>query len=640
MEIWPAFDGGRRARVLPALACLAVLALPAAARAIELEIVNESGVADADVRVMLHADSLASTPAIQRDKAYALTDPALDGLVIDQIKAGRIFVSFRNAVTFNEDNNSKTRYDKVELTVGRDGENKVTGAANLTAVDFYGIPFRIETLDASGRVLEKLTQYASTNTMVSRLQAVARQDNAKCALVQATPQAAALRGSAVRGNALRTAAAPTPPAPSPAFVRLKSPVIAPTCYENLNAYVTAMDGTALQLNGNFDGVPFLSPPSVYRYAATWNKDQTVTLARSSASQPAPEPSLPVTFAVNSISEAIYTCNGAYKVNGRDATVSDNDVYSAIYRDFISAFDFGFAGGRWGTDSSLWYTTLPYHPPYACARTTDDGRYNKYASVIAENSDSYGFPFSDRIQKVLASVREGTKTLRITILPDDLLDAPRLTSVAADDTSLTLDWDAVAGADGYTITYSPPLGAESVDAGNVKTYTLTGLRAGTPYTVSVAATDSAGKRASEAMAFQVATAGATTSVGGAVHWSFVPDIDPPGSSEWEIEFNGQRKRFDAPNYNATNFQPTGQPGVQNSYVLKLWKPVGAGKYELAWQTMVYVTLAATPATGDGAVTHDPAVTFVANNVKVPTYDQYATNLYVHLEPRAPRGFCDK
>ena len=54
---------------------------------------------------------------------------------LDSLPAGRILFSFDSPVTSAEAPRSPVRYDKVELTY--------PGVANLTAVDFFGIPFRL-----------------------------------------------------------------------------------------------------------------------------------------------------------------------------------------------------------------------------------------------------------------------------------------------------------------------------------------------------------------------------------------------------------------------------------------------------------------------------------------------------------------
>ena len=90
----------------------------------------------------------------------ALTDSKFS---LTAVSAGRITFSYDGAVPEDQDPNTPSaRFDKVELSYP-------AGAANLTAVDFFGIPFTLETLDSNQNVLQRLTYYTSTKTLVAAL---------------------------------------------------------------------------------------------------------------------------------------------------------------------------------------------------------------------------------------------------------------------------------------------------------------------------------------------------------------------------------------------------------------------------------------------------------------------------------------
>ncbi len=114
------------------------------------------------------------------------------------------------------------------------------------------------------------------------------------------------------------------------------------------------------------------------------------------------------------SNAIYTCDGVYYLSNSGSTphyVSDNDYYAAVYRDFISGYNFGYMGGTYGNNSSNWWGNLPY------VGANQD--YNQYASVIYNlYPGAYGFPFSDRQEFLLADLGGLVDTLIITVLTDD------------------------------------------------------------------------------------------------------------------------------------------------------------------------------------------------------------------------------
>jgi len=276
-------------------------------------------------------------------------------------------------------------------------------------------------------------------------------------------------------------------------------------------------------------------------------------------------------------------------------VSYNDVYAAIYRDLVAGFDFGYVGGKYGSNSADWYGTTPFHPPYACARNTDDGFYNKYASIIAANSDAYGFPFSDRNQQVQVALNSAVKTLRITILPDDILDAPIIQSTTPTSHSLMVKWARVTGATDYTVSVSPPLPTQTFDAYNLTTYLIPNLNPGTPYTVSVTAKNATST--SEAIPVVVSTAcnpnpqqPCTQAVSGNVGWHFIAFFTGtfPGD---KITFNGVTKTLPgSPNpmslsWNDTNNDLTGVPGQTNAYVFD-WKDAHGNQI---YKSILYVVL---------------------------------------------------
>ncbi|MCB9757972.1 MAG: fibronectin type III domain-containing protein [Candidatus Omnitrophica bacterium] len=71
--------------------------------------------------------------------------------------------------------------------------------------------------------------------------------------------------------------------------------------------------------------------------------------------------------------------------------------------------------------------------------------------------------------------------------------PLLNSVVPDDAKVTLNWDNVANATSYTIKYGTTMGnySVSIDAGNVSSYTVSGLTNGTMYYFVIVAKNSVG-----------------------------------------------------------------------------------------------------------------------------------------------------
>lgn len=210
----------------------------------------------------------------------------------------------------------------------------------------------------------------------------------------------------------------------------------------------------------------------------------------------------------------------------------NSVYGWIQADVLSALNFGYLNGVadaafGGGQSSVWYGLPPVQYPFGAARAPDksgsnDGYYNGWAAMMYKHSDAYGFAFSDRNGRPSPDIAFPVGgTLRIWILPDTRLDAPMVTATPGTCTQSTpttctmaLAWPAVANADHYTVTWSPPYATQSATvtqpAGATATYTVTGLTPGTPYTFTVRAANAGATQQSFEVPVYASTAGTTPS----------------------------------------------------------------------------------------------------------------------------------
>ena len=358
------------------MACsLAVLGIaPAPATALTVELVNRSDQPDDDVFVMLDPGS-SSDGKLPANTPKKLSDIGGKKFELSSFPGGRIFFSFDDKVTSAEPPRTKTRYDKVELSV--------PGVANLTAVDFFGIPFKLEALDGSGGTVGKLTYDAPTNKIRDALLKIKGADSA---LVKTE-----------RGR----------------FARVLSPQLSPQSYPSFAANVKSLAGKKVTLRGAFFGAPYQE----FVYSGSFAADGSITLNGTITAPHGGSPSPPdeVSVAGSSLPSAIYTVDGRFTVGGRPARVSDNNVYSVIYRDLLSAFAWGYMGGKYGNDSGGWFGKAPFAA--ARAKTSPYATYNEYASVIYRNSDAYGFSFSDTGPKKVQLPLDRAARLRITILGD-------------------------------------------------------------------------------------------------------------------------------------------------------------------------------------------------------------------------------
>jgi hypothetical protein len=358
--------------VVLAIVALTIFAATRAEAAIRVQIVNHSGKPASQIYVMLSGGS-SSDGQLGNDIGAKLSKLRRSQFALANF-SGRIYFSYGAPVTSAEPPTWPTRYDKVELTY--------PGVANLTAVDFFGIPFKLRARDARGRTLGTLGWNAPTDTVENALLAI---PNARRALVK------------TRGGG---------------FARILSPQLSPSSYPSLRRYISSMRGTHLTVSGSFFGNPFQS----FNYTGPFGGSGTTTLTGTitprggSATRGAA-----LGVAGSTLPSAIYTVDGPYTWGGATHMVSDNDVYAVIYRDLIAGFAWGYWGGKYGNDSGRWQNK----PPFRAARRkpTRYATYDEYAAVVYKYSDAYGFSFSDTGPKQVQLPLGGAATLQITILPD-------------------------------------------------------------------------------------------------------------------------------------------------------------------------------------------------------------------------------
>ena len=358
--------------VLATIAAATLVAAPPAGADIRVQVVNRSGVPAGQVYVMVSGGSSSDGQLV--DGVGAKLSTVRGSQFRLGSFSGRIFFSYRAPVSSAEPPHWPTRYDKVELTY--------PGVANLTAVDFFGIPFKLQARGAGGKPLGTLTWNAPTSTVERALLAI---PGGRRALVKTR---------------------------AGGFARILSPQLSPTSYPSLARYIGSVSRRHLTVRGSFFGNPF----QTFDYAGTFGGAGTTTLSgtiRPKGGSTTPGAALSV--AGSTLPSAIYTVDGPYTWGGRTHHVSDNDVYAAIYRDLIAGFAWGYWGGKYGDDSARWQSK----PPFQAARRskTSYANYNEYAAVIYRYSNAYGFSFSDTGPKKVQLPLAGAQTLQITILPD-------------------------------------------------------------------------------------------------------------------------------------------------------------------------------------------------------------------------------
>ena len=371
-----------------AVSCAVLVGLAApTARALELQIDNQSGKPDSDVYVTLFAGGPFNASLFQNNVPVKLSNvPEVNGtrqVDVNQLVAGRLYISYGASVNISVPFDSRTRFDWTEFTVTPSSSD----VANLTRVDMFGIPMRLDTLDASGNVLETLSE-ANADAIFDALRAIPGGPSA-----------------VVRGE-------------NKEIVRILSPNRADD-YPKLTAYVKAMNGQTITLQGRFFG----APQAVWNYSGTFERDGSITL-NGSTNPPGQAPaSIPVkgTQLIADIPTGGNTPNTAQ---------------GAIYRDLLAGFATGLWGGRYGNDDlgfctnpaadplGSWCPTGFNKPAFGEARPapTPYAACEQYAAVINSLSDAYGNPYSDAAKPAQISLRQPgdggpVAALRLTILPD-------------------------------------------------------------------------------------------------------------------------------------------------------------------------------------------------------------------------------
>ena len=358
-------------------ACALLGASAVSASALNVEVVNDSGQPPQNVYLTLHGGS-SNDGQLPEETPKALSEIHNSTFSLGSF-SGRMYVSYGVPYVEHEDGlEAPFRYDKIELTT--------PGVADVTAVDFFGIPFDVEALSAGGTpVGGALTYRCYTATILSRLRELA-------------PSAEVNSGGQ--------------------FLRFRAPKFAWSSYPSMEPYVKSMAGQTIEVEDLYANNEH--PPSVnISYSGTFEPDGSITLngtftERSGAHTEEHGEALHIEGAT--LPEAAYTGNGPFTVGGHPANVGENNKYSVIYRDIVAGFELGYWGGRYGNNTKNWLG----QPDFAAARSSvaPYATYNEYAAIINEYSDAYGAAFNELGPTPVTVPLEGaTSTLRVTIDPD-------------------------------------------------------------------------------------------------------------------------------------------------------------------------------------------------------------------------------
>lgn len=635
-----------------------------------VQLVNDSGLPDSEVYAMLIGQPVASggfisvngiavanggivnNPAVESQAVSTLGSAGFSivstfsgrtlpvyQFTINSIASGAFLVSYQTNISYSNSNpspiTSNFRFDQCELTF----DPSIVSVANLTSIDAYAVPMQLEVFATAGEKFPnaRRTYYTSTEGLIAKFGSLGCSNafyaRGSSGPVRWTPSSGFGDFIRILGpGKLSSNNKSGSPSPFPSFTNYLASLL-PT---PSTGYQFTVSGNANGSTYDYSGVVVSDNNSGYKINLTGttspvppspipaNANMSVNLPNGNA------PGAAQTVNFDSFIYGAVLDGSSFSVAGLSASfinTNANMVYGAIARDVLSAINFGYLNGRDGSSGAAWYGNPPTQYPFGLARVTNDGFYNPWAAVFYNESDAYGFAFSDRSGPSPAVSLKDNQILRITILPDRRLDSPKVTVTTTNSTSLVLKWPAVPGATGYELEVLshggfPPKTIPATPT-NV-TYTLSGLQPGTPYTFAVSATGTANGKPvrSPAITHLASTSGALVPVhvsGGVqfnVSFSWAQNV-PTGAT---ATINGFVLTYDPSKQqwlnNGANASLSGVIGT-NEYVVTVQDPAAG----VIFANIMTASFTGSPSSFEVGLRHlvgSPQILTEASNTGVPPY----------------------
>ncbi len=329
---------------------------------------------------------------------------------------------------------SQQRWDYIEPTY--DGSPSST--VDLTAIDAFSVPLKLQ--DGAGTRMYNI----SGGSMFSQLGALSNND----------PTVVLKDG----GNVFRVLGPSKVSGPYPSFAGY------------ISAVFTWQNGTAhkTEIKGHYNGIA--SPPSNayqpqdYDFFGTVDASGNLTLQGSGTAAGTHT----LTITATNLRTGIYGANPFYSIDGGPQVLNSNSVYDAVIRDILGGFNLGFVDSTtidpksspataFGDEpSNMWFQSnqffnflQPTAPP------SGQTFYNPWAKVVFDNSNAYGFPYSDLLTSLPAPVLlplPTGDTLQITVQADNPFAASNIPTVTpfssaeSDTTLFPVQWSAPGTVD--------------------------------------------------------------------------------------------------------------------------------------------------------------------------------------------------
>lgn len=353
--------------------------------------------------------------AVVTNHSYTISE--LNGpITLESYTNGRIFMSLGAGVAGDDPPEMvnpaipsySVRHDKIEITYSDADENS---CANLTSVDFFGIPLEINTYQSGSTTpVDTLTYRIESDTLITQLAALA--GNSSEVL---------LRDS---GDFLRVLSPHTTTFSGTAHYPSMQPYIDAvkawqTEGQPVHSYTTIDDLYTR------DGDTPATQTQKYHFHATIEADGSLKLVGGGEKVGGSSwggGDHTILVAAADLLDGIYLGNVAWTVDGVADSFANNDVYGAAVRDVLAGFNLGFmasatidpeTGAAFGQEASKYWWSSTEAFEYLQPNHT---YYNQYAKIVTQNSDAYAWAFSDRWSHVQASLH-GMETIEIVVLAD-------------------------------------------------------------------------------------------------------------------------------------------------------------------------------------------------------------------------------
>lgn len=362
--------------------------------------------------------------AMSARKSYSLAELS-GGVTLNHLWGGLVYVSIGSPLTNSRpddpspvnpnDSDYLTRWDKFELTYnGNAGD-----VADLTSINTFAVPMQLATY-SNGTLQQKLSYGISTQEMIAKLGALS--GNSTQAILTRPG------GSTSNINDFVRALGPT------AFGDFHGP------YKPFDDYYNSVIGQSAQIVDQYQagGSTPATKTQDFRFIASFTSDGIVLTGGSDTPGGIGQGhtiTIPLSAANkvrNLLDNGLYGNDPTFLVDGVASSFAANDVYAAAVRDVLAGFAIGYVGSDVidpetgvaykNEESNKWFD--PVQQLAFSELQPSNPYYNAYAEVFFRYSDSYGFPFSDRLHK---NVQVGLTlngnipidTLEVTILADRL-----------------------------------------------------------------------------------------------------------------------------------------------------------------------------------------------------------------------------